>query len=68
METKKKEKAPEDFAQSGPIKEEEESQRKTDSQKEPALGGLWQDWLPYGHGAFLLFLVIDSAFGLRVTL
>ena len=59
METKKR--APEDSGQSGSV--EEESPRKTDPPGEPAFGGLWQDWLPYGHGAFLLFLLLTLLLG-----
>ena len=59
METKKR--APKDSGQSDPVKEER--QRKTDPPVEPAFGGLWQDWLPYGHGAFLLFLLLTLLLG-----
>ena len=59
METKKR--APEDSGQSGSV--EEESPRKTDPPGEPAFGGLWQDWLPYGHGAFLLILLLTLFLG-----
>ena len=59
METKKK--APDNSGQSGSV--EEESQIKTDSPVEPAYGGLCPNGLPYGHGAFLLFLLLTLLLG-----
>jgi len=61
METKKKNHPSDDSGQSSPVKEE--SPRKMGSHAESALGGLWPDGLPYGHGAFLLFLLLTLLLG-----
>ena len=59
METKKK--SADNSGQSGSV--EEESQIKTGSPAGPVFGGLWPNGLSYGHGAFLLFLLLTLLLG-----
>ena len=59
METKKK--SADNSGQSGSV--EEESKVKTNSPAGLVFGGLWSNGLPYGHGAFLLFLLLTLLLG-----
>ena len=59
METKKKAPKNPEASASG----QSEDSKKPELLLKPATRGLWPDWLPYGHGVFLLLLLLTLLLG-----